>query len=183
MTHTLERVCVKVYAPEPAVPDSAFIPVFHDWIRRRVIGGVLLDVADYTHVPDGPGVILVGHEFMYSLDRTDGRFGLSVQRRRSTQSDTEESIAATLRTLLLAAEKLETHRSLVNAISFDRSSFRVESNDRLRGPNDAVGLEALRLATEAAATRTFPSASVTVRPVSDDWRNRAVVMVAIETDT
>jgi hypothetical protein len=24
---------------------------------------------------------------------------------------------------------------------------------------------------------------VTVRPVSDDWRNRAVVMVAIETDT
>ena len=163
MSDALERVCAKLYAPEPGVPDAAFIPVFHDWIRRRVIGGVLLDVADYTHVPDGPGVVLVGHEFTYSLDRSDGRFGLLVQRRRSTGMGAEESVAATLSALLDAAEKLETDRKLHGAIKFDRSIVRIESNDRLRAPHHAAGLALLRSASDAAASRAFPR-SVQVIP-------------------
>ena len=39
-----------------------FIPIFHEWIKsRRLEDEVMIDVADYSHVPDGPGVILVGH--------------------------------------------------------------------------------------------------------------------------
>lgn len=177
MSVTLERVCAKVYAPEPGIPDADFVPVFHDWIRRRVIGGVLLDVADYTHVPDGPGVALVGHEFTYSLDRSDGRFGLLVQRRRSTGANTEASIVATISTLLTAAEKLETHRSLRGVIKFDRSVIRVESNDRLRAPNDAEGLEMLRASSEAAVKRAFPTGEVSIHPVDDDSRNRLAVTI------
>ena len=29
---------------------------------------MLIDVADYRHVPAGPGVLLIGHEANYSLD-------------------------------------------------------------------------------------------------------------------
>jgi hypothetical protein len=176
----LERVCVKVYAPEPGVPDSAFVPVFHDWIRRRVIGGVLLDVGDYTHVPEGPGVVLVGHEFTYSLDRSYGRFGLLVQRRSSTGVDAEEAVAATLQTLLAAAEKLETDRSLRGAITFDRSVLRIESNDRLRAASDGDGAGVLRVASEAAVRRILPNAVMRLQVVADDPRNRLAVTVAIE---
>ena len=76
------RVCVKLFAAEPGVPDSAFVPIFHEWIRDRALGLVLLDVADYTHVPDSPGVMLIAHEAAFSLDRTDGRLGLLAQQRR-----------------------------------------------------------------------------------------------------
>ena len=179
MRDALERVCAKVYAQEPGIPDSEFVSVFHDWIRRRVVGGVLLDVADYTHVPDGPGVVLVGHEFTYSLDRSDGRFGLLVQRRRSTGANTEASIGATISTLLTAAEKLETHRTLKGGVKFDRSVIRIESNDRLRAPNDAEGLELLRAASDAAAKQAFPSFAATVKVVDEDSRSRLAVTVEL----
>ena len=178
MSNALERICAKLYAPEPSVPDSAFVSVFHDWIRRRVIGGVLLDVADYTHVPDGPGVVLVGHEFTYSLDRSDGRFGLLVQRRLSTGVDAEEAIAMTLQTLFSAAEQLEGHRTTRGAIKFDRTTFRIESNDRLRASNDMDGLSVLRRASEVAITRIYPDAVARVNLVYDDPRNRLAVTVA-----
>ena len=180
MSAALERVCAKLYAPEPGVPDSAFVAVFHDWIRRRVIGGVLLDVADYTHVPDGPGVVLVGHEFTYALDRSDGRFGLLVQRRLSTGVNAEESVAATLRALLAAAERLEAHRTIRGAITFDRRSLRIEANDRLRAPNDIDGLGILRRASEIAMTAVFPDAAVRVDVVYSDPRDRLAVTVAFE---
>lgn len=178
MTDTLERVCAKLYAPEPAVPDSAFVPVFHDWIRRRAIGGVLLDVADYTHVPDGPGVVLVGHEFTYSLDRSDGRFGLLVQRRVSTGLSAEDAVTATLQALLGVAEKLETHRTIRGAIRFDRTVVRIESNDRPRASNDIDGLGVLRRASEAASSRVYPDVEARVNLVYGDPRNRLAVTVA-----
>ena len=179
MSATLERICAKLYAPEPGVADSAFVPVFHDWIRRRVIGGVLLDVADYTHVPDGPGVVLVGHEFTYSPDRSDGRFGLLVQRRLSTGLTAEESVAATLQALFAAADKLEAHRTLGGVIAFDRTTLRIESNDRLRAPNDIEGLGVLRRASELAVVRLFPGASARADLVYGDPRHRLAVTVAL----
>jgi hypothetical protein len=180
MSDTLERVCAKLYASHATVPDSAFVPIFHEWIRKRVIGGVLLDVADYTHVPDGPGVVLVGHELTYSLDRADGRFGLLVQRRRSTGSDAEGSMVATVQALLEAAEKLEAHPSLRGALIFDRSLLRIESNDRLRSPNNRAGLTVLTDAAQRAVRRTFPDAVTRLQPVEDDLRNRLAVTVSID---
>ena len=38
------------------------IPIFHGWIQDQVSEELLLDVADYRHVPAGPGVMLIGLE-------------------------------------------------------------------------------------------------------------------------
>ena len=62
------RVCVKVYASEQAIEDDAklFVPIFHEWIRDGTPGGlVLLDVADYAHVPESPGIMLISHDSNY----------------------------------------------------------------------------------------------------------------------
>ena len=101
------RVCVKLFAAEPGVPDSAFVPIFHEWIRDRALGLVLLDVADYTHVPDSPGVMLIAHEAAFSLDRTDGRLGLLAQQRRPIDGGVSTAIAVTLRQALAVADRLE----------------------------------------------------------------------------
>ena len=37
------------------------VAVFHQWIRDGVCPEMLIDVADYRHVPAGPGVLLIGH--------------------------------------------------------------------------------------------------------------------------
>ena len=41
--------------------------MFHRWIQTRAVDGLLIDVADYTHLKDGPQVLLAGHEGNYSM--------------------------------------------------------------------------------------------------------------------
>src|SRR5215467_3209595 len=132
------RVYVKIYAPEPAVPDDRFVPIFHRWIRQRTLGSVLIDVADYTHVPDGPGVVLVGHDTAFSLDRSDGRFGLVAQGRRPFAGDATDGVVDTLQALFAVADALERDVSEAR-LHLDRTRIRIEGNDRLRAPNSDEG--------------------------------------------
>src|SRR5882724_7078916 len=80
----IQHVRVKIFARQPAPADlGAAIPVFHRWIQDRVCPEMLIDVADYRHVPNGPGVMLIGHEANYSLDQTKGRLGLLYSRKQA----------------------------------------------------------------------------------------------------
>ena len=78
-----QRISVKFFVSEPdAVHLPAFIPVFHRWIQDHAVEGLLIDVADYKHVPEGPGILLIGHEGDYSIDMAKGRPGLLYSRKR-----------------------------------------------------------------------------------------------------
>lgn len=50
-----------------AVPLPNVVATFHDWIRTHALDEVLVDVADYSHVPGGPGVVLIGNDYTYSV--------------------------------------------------------------------------------------------------------------------
>src|SRR4029077_10076795 len=65
----LQHVNVKLIVRTPEEVDlEPLIPIFHGWIQGRVCDELLLDIADYRHVPAGPGVVLIGHEADYSVD-------------------------------------------------------------------------------------------------------------------
>jgi len=59
----LQHVNVKLLVQNaPGANLEPLIPVFHSWIENQNGDELLIDVADYTHVPAGPGVVLIGHE-------------------------------------------------------------------------------------------------------------------------
>jgi hypothetical protein len=65
----LQKVGVKFFVEKGAdIPLSSFIPVFHRWIQDDKLEGMLVDVTEYTHVHQGPGVVLIAHEDNYGLD-------------------------------------------------------------------------------------------------------------------
>ena len=71
----LQKITVKVFTEEPnAVPLTAFIDIFHQWIQAS--DGVYHDVADYSHMQSGPGIVLVAGDAHISIDETDARRGL-----------------------------------------------------------------------------------------------------------
>ena len=65
LQHLMVRLPV---APPEALELTPFLAVFHRWIREGCCPELLIDVADYRHVPFGPGVVLVGHEAEYAME-------------------------------------------------------------------------------------------------------------------
>jgi hypothetical protein len=115
--------------PTGTVEVRDFIPVFHQWIQQQSIPGhLLLDVHDYAHVQDGPGILLVAHEGNFNLGSEDGRLGLSYTRKQPI----EGGLAALVKIVDAAAGQL-------NGLTFDEHEMLVFSNDRLLAPNTAEG--------------------------------------------
>jgi hypothetical protein len=176
----LHRVCVKLYADEPeGIDDDAatFVPIFHEWIREGDLDLVLFDVADYAHAPDSPGIMLVTHEVSFALDRSDGRFGLLGQRRTPISGGGTTAVAKTLVDTLHVAEKLERDPRLAGKLRFDRSSVRVEANDRLRAPNTDAAFESFSHVVRDAAAELFEGRVPQVTRVVNDPRDRLAVTV------
>ena len=77
------RIGVKVFAePSPNFRLELAVQVFHSWIQKASLGHLLIDVASYEHVDDGPGVLIIAHEGHYALDRAFGQLGMSFVRKR-----------------------------------------------------------------------------------------------------
>jgi len=166
-----------------AIPLAEIVPVFHGWIReRRITDDVLIDVADYAHVADGPGVLMVCHEGQYVVDGRDGRWGLSYARKRG-EAGTEVVARATtpLVRALRAARLLAHDPALASRFGFRTDEIEVRLIDRLHAPNDDATLEAIAPAlaeaiagiwgappNELVRTSTDPRAPLTVRASMPD---------------
>lgn len=130
------KIDLKVLAaPRPPVVLERAIPVFHRWIQERSLDELMVDVADYTHVPDGPGVVLVCHDAIYSLDTGGGELGLLYSRRRETHpsvqgiASLDDRLASVFRRALSVCARLERERDL-SGLSFPGERFELVINDR-----------------------------------------------------
>lgn len=130
------RLDLKLYFEAPEVsPREAAIRSFHRFIQQKVLDELLIDVADYGHVPSGPGVMLIGHEAHYALDASDGRPGLLYSRKRALEGSFESRLHHAFGRLLGFAELLEAEAELGIVPRLDLWTLRF--NDRLRAPNTA----------------------------------------------
>ena len=77
------KIAVKIFARSANFTGEEFVPVFHRWIQNQVLPNhLLIDVADYDHVSNGPGAVLIANEANIALDFADGRLGLLYFRKR-----------------------------------------------------------------------------------------------------
>lgn len=169
----LQRFAVKIFAePASAGESSTIIPVFHRWIQERAVPGLLIDVADYTHLVDGPSVLLVAHEAHYALDETGGRPGLSYTRKQPLEGTFGERLTTAAAALIAAARRLEqdTSRMTGGGIAFLADEIEFVTNDRLAAPRNADTESALREELAAFGGRLFGDADVEVQPLDDPAR-------------
>ena len=120
------------------------IPVFQRWIQSDALDGVLIDVTNYTHVEDGPGVMLIGHEANWSLDFTDGEPGLLYTRKREALGDVETRLKDAFRLALEACKLLQKDETIENPIEVDTREFIFGINNRLVAPNEDETMEDAR---------------------------------------
>ncbi len=146
----VQRIGLKVFLDDGAVLSPRdVIPVFHRWIQTRAVDGMLIDVADYTHLPTGPLVLLVAHEGRYVLDRGDDRLGLQYVRTQPLDGSLETRLRTFAGTLVRAARLLENDATLPGPVRFRGDEIDLVANDRLLAPNTPDTLSAVRPAFES----------------------------------
>ena len=148
----LQRIGVKVFLNQ-APSLEKMVPVFHRWIQNGLVDGMLIDVADYSHVPEGPGVVLVAHEGNYALDLGGGRPSLFYYRKQPLDGDLAQRLQTVAATALRAADVLERESELSTAICGDAIQF--VANDRLTAPNDAATEAAFQPILDSLLDRLF----------------------------
>src|SRR5271166_4991875 len=111
------------------------IPVFHSWIQAQSFDELLLDVADYRHVQAGPGVLIIGHEADYSLDNTDGRWGVRYNRKAVLAGTNQDRLAQATLGALTAAKQIQEDTRLNGKLNFNGYDIYIFVNDRALAPN------------------------------------------------
>lgn len=165
----LQRIGIKLYAADGvSLRPRELVPVFHRWIQTQAIGDqLLIDVADYAHVPEGPGVMLVAHEGNFSLDLGGGRMGLAYNRKTPAAGALADRLRGVARTVLDACSRLEEERGLDGHIRFRGDELLLFANDRLRAPNSAATMAAFQPALRQLLRALYGDLDCTVTPERD----------------
>ena len=135
----LQHVNVKLLVQNPEEADlEPLIPVFHGWIENQNGDELLIDVADYTHVPAGPGIVLIGHDGNYSVDNTGNRLGVRYNRKAALDGSNQDRLTQAARAALAACRRLEAEPRLGGKFRFNGQDIEIFINDRLVAPNNAA---------------------------------------------
>ena len=129
----LHRLGVKILCESANIDLLEFIPIFHRWIQKRELPGVLIDVAEYAHVKGGPGVLLIAHQGNYAIDESNYRRGLVYYNKHELSGTLQQRLTQVGKTALDAADKLE--KELKGKIQFRGHELEIFANDRLVAPN------------------------------------------------
>jgi hypothetical protein len=181
----LQRINLKLGVELPAGSNADSISdqvlsVFGRW--RLEEGEEILDLADYSHIPDGPGVVLVGHLWHFGIDWGYGRPGLYYASRRNLTGPLDQRLEQALTGLLEKSIRLLADDDMQPAPLPRCGDLQIQINDRLRHPNNAASEAEFRPAVEALVARIY-GGKAEIEPETDPgerlgWRVKATTAPA-----
>jgi len=167
----LQHVNVKIPVDGAMGVDPArFIPIFHEWIREESLGGLLIDVADYRHVPAGPGAMLIAFEADYNMDNADDVWGMRYNRKTPLDGSNTDRFRQALAAAAGACLLLEKEFAAEGGLTFSRSAFELFINDRAIAPNTPETWGACEGELKAFVVAALGHEGVTLTPQADSRR-------------
>ena len=164
----LQRIGMKMFCREgDSIPLVEFIPIFHRWIQEGLTDTLLIDVADYSHVVDGPGILLAAGEGNFGLDENRGRRGLVYYQKTDQGGGPDARLAGICKRVVQACKQLESEPELAGRLSFDTAEIEIFSNDRLHGPNTPQGYEQVEPHVVGLLSRLYGDGGATVEREQD----------------
>ena len=174
----IQHINIKLYLENPETINLAdYAAVFNTWIQEQRLEELLIDVADYLHVYNGPGIMLIGYEADYSLDNRAGRLGLLYNRKAQLEGTTQEKLIQAVGAALTAARILEQE----NGLKFIGSEAQLIVNDRLLVPNISETFANLEADLKVFFDRLYAGATYALTHNADP-RERFTVNLRTESD-
>ncbi len=183
----LHKFGIKFFAADAQSLDILkLIPIYHRWIQQNALEDLLIDVADYTHVPGGPGVMLIAHEGNYALDETGHERGVVYYSKHELAGELPERLARVARKALQAGQLMSGDAELEGALRLPGNRLEFFANDRLVAPNTDAAYAELEPALRTFLDRLYAGARYTLAREADpkerlSVRVQAAGEVALET--
>jgi hypothetical protein len=157
------KISIKLFAERDELGHSDFVPVFQRWIQNNVLPEhLLIDVADYAHVPAGPGTVLVSSQANLYTDRGENRLGLLYTRKLPLEGDFRQRVTTVLSSTLKAALLLEEEPSLAGKLKFRTDELLIRINDRLLAPNTVETFDEIKADVKALGELVYGSSAVRI---------------------
>ena len=148
-------------------PSKDFIPVFHNWIQTNSIPDhLLIDVIDYSHIQDGPGIMLIAHEGQISLDKENNSPGLLYLRTSKIEGDFQKRFKFAFATLINTAKLLQNNKIGTN-VAFETKAFRFIANDRLLAENNKYNQSIFSKTLNEILEKNYPDAKWVIEDYSE----------------
>ena len=156
-----------------------FISVFHNWIQNKVVKDhLLIDVVDYSHILDGPGVMLIAHEGHFSLDQEKNNPGIMYMRKTDLEGEFKERFSSVFKITIDAAKHLK-NTSINSDINFINDSFRFITNDRLYAKNTLENQILYKEEIQKSLIQMYPNSKVGYMDMASS-RERLAFSVKLE---
>ncbi len=179
----LQKFGIKLFfKPNGSYPSKDFIPVFHNWIQTNAVPEqMLIDVIDYSHIPDGPGIMLIAHEGHYSLDRENMQPGLLYLQKTKMEGDFQKRFESVFATSLQTANLL-IKNEIGSEVDFQSNSFRFIANDRLLAENNEENQELFSKTFDEMLIEKYPNGKWVIEDYSQEGE-RLAFTVKFQDDT
>lgn len=157
----LQKLNVKFFvADSNRVPVETFIHIFNSWIQAS--DGEYYDIADYSHLHDGPGVLLIAHEANISMDNSGDRLGLLYNRKQVLSGGSEEKLQFVFKVALEFCRRIEDEPSLKERLKFRGNEVLFLINDRRMAPNSEETFREVRPELEKLAGKLYGRSEFTL---------------------
>ena len=167
MIPDLQRIQIKIAADSPTgLSLDPFIEIFGRW-RKEKHPADWVDLADYAHLPRGPGIVLIGHRCSVAFDLADPGPGILYTARRGLTGSHTERLAAAFEWCLEFAKRLAAEPEFPKDVRLRAGSLELRFNDRLETPDTPETDAELRPAVEQVLSKLFGSGSYDLRRVKD----------------
>jgi hypothetical protein len=172
------RTQIKFFLKNPEGVDvAAFMGVFQRWIQQNALEGLLIDVADYRHVFEGPAIILIGHESDYAIESRNGQIGLLYTRKHQLEPDLQLQLRTSFRVALTACELLEKDTTFEPRLKFRTNEIEIRFADRLQLPNRPESFDLVKNDLETVLAEVYGNNTVHFAPVQQDARHIFTIKV------
>ena len=176
----LHKFGIKFFATDAEGIDILkLIPIYHRWIQQNALEDLLIDVADYSHVPAGPGVMLIAHEGNYALDETGHERGVVYYSKHELAGELPERFARVARKALRAAQLMSEDTELGGSLKLPGNRLEFFANDRLVAPNTDAAYAELQPALDTFLDRLYAGAPYSLARETDP-KERLSVRVQAE---
>jgi hypothetical protein len=167
----LQRVSLKILSNAPATLNlDPFLAIFGRWRADASHPAQWVDLADYAHMPRGPGIVLIGHRCNFSFDlgtAAPGILYLSKKDLTGTLPDRLRSVFCDAFTLALS---LLQEKDFPENVQLRTGALELAFNDRLETPHADRTDEELRPAVVTVLDGLFGAGGYHLRPEPDRGR-------------